>query len=77
MKYFIDNYSSGSPRNITGPFATLEEARATCDTSFEASVDPYDGVVEELEEDGGSASLVESWSASEDSEDYQSIYSVE
>lgn len=76
MKYYIDNYSSGSPRNISGPFSTLEAARAECHTEHEASVDAYDGVVEQLEEDGGSATLVEAWSATEDSEDYQAIYAV-
>jgi hypothetical protein len=77
MKYYIDNYSSGSPRNISGPFDSLEAARSKCNTSHEASVDPYDGVVEHLEDDGGAATLVESWSAMENSEDYQAIYAVE
>jgi hypothetical protein len=76
IQYYIDNYSGGSPRNIKGPFDNLMDARAECNTKHEASVDAYDGVVEQLEENGGSASLVEAWSATEDSEDYQAIYSV-
>jgi len=77
MKFFVDNYSSGRPRDITGPFETPQAARATCDTSVEVYVDPCDGVIEELEEEGGSASLIEAWSSAWDSEDYQAIYSVQ
>jgi len=73
--YYVDNYRSGSPRNIRGPFATLSAAREQAG-DVEIEVAPYDGVVEELSKCGSGPRLVESWSSNEDSEDYDSIYRV-
>ena len=72
--YYIDNYTSGSPRDIRGPFATLAGVRRKV-SGVKVRIDPSDGVVEDLEKHGV-VSLVEAWSQSEDSEDYQAIYAV-
>jgi len=72
--YYIDNYTSGSPRDIRGPFATLAEVRRKV-SGVKVRIDPYEVVVEDLEKHGV-VSLVEAWSQSEDSEGYQAIYAV-
>ena len=73
MKYYIDNYTSGSPRDIRGPFGSLEEARKRVN-GVKVRVAPYDGVVEDLSKHGEDVTLIEAWARSEDSEDYQAIY---
>lgn len=74
-KYYIDNYSSGTPRNIVGPYSSLREARKHVE-GVKVSIDPYEGVVAELRANGSNVSLVEAWARSADAEDYQAIYAV-
>lgn len=75
MKYYIDNYSSGTARDISGPYASLTEAREHVD-GVKVSVAPYDGVVEQLGSDGEPVEMVEAWAMTGYSEGYQAIYRV-
>lgn len=74
-QYYIDNYSSGCARDISGPYSSIEEARKHVEGG-EVSIEPYDGVVEYLQERGENVELVEAWAETEDTEDYQAIYAV-
>lgn len=75
ISFFVDNYSSGCARDIRGPLPTLDAARALC-TGEVVRVKPRESVLDHLQREGGKAQLVEAWAKSEDSEDYQVIYSV-
>lgn len=82
MNYYVDIYTSGSPSDIRGPFADLEDARAlaqgeqsTVQRIIAVDVKPYDSTVEHLDAVGDVA-LVEAWAETDDSEDYSAIYSV-
>lgn len=74
-QYYIDNYSSGCQRDISGPYPTLKDARKHVE-GIKVSIEPHDGVVEQLKAHGETVTLAEAWSHSEESEDYQAIYSV-
>jgi hypothetical protein len=73
VQYWVDNYKSGSANTLSGPFATLDAARAAVSGETEVEIEAYAGTVERLEEHG-EVDLVEAYSASEDSEDYEAIY---
>lgn len=71
--WYVDIYVSGGSRDLRGPM-TEDEARALCD-GVEVSVEPYDGIVEQIKTGGAqTVDLVEAWATSEDSEDYRAIY---
>lgn len=76
--YYVDRYREGLPRDIRGPYCSLEAARdALTVGEQEVSMDPCDGVVAQLKSahDGSDVSLVESW-ATESESDADCIYSV-
>lgn len=79
--YYVDVYRSGCARDICGPYATLDAARDITSADTEdgetLSLDPYDGVVEELRAKYGAANveMVEAWSAPCES-DADTIYRV-
>lgn len=84
MKYYVDIYTAGSPRDLRGPFSNFEEASAvargegsTVAREVPVEVSAYDSTVEDLEREGEEATLVEAWAESEYSEDYSAVYSVE
>lgn len=78
--YYVDRYCAGSMRDISGPFASIEDARAVChagDADVSVEVEPSESVTEQLENmSDGHVAYAEAWSGSEDSEDYYAIYSV-
>ena len=76
--YYIDRDREGQPRDIIGPFASLEKARENLSVGEEEiSVNAYDGVVADLEQrhHGANARLVEAWAAECES-DADCIYEV-
>lgn len=81
--YYIVRYSSGSPAEMDGPFASIDDARAKINGEHEVSIEPYDsaedGVYRSQEARGVdrenvSVELVEGWSSDEGSEDYEAVY---